>query len=240
MKAFSEYARTEFDFRGHAATLVKPDVPCEDGRWAIYTEYFGAFPGVAEALLERGWHIAGLRNIHRWGCVQDQENRLAFLDAMEKEYGLSHRVAIIGMSCGGLHGIHFAAYRPERISAMYLDAPVVNLLSCPLAYGRKAERNEDMVRECLAALGKTESEMLSYRENPLDVMHIPAEAKIPLVLVYGDADPVVPYSENGALLEKLYRECGAPLECYGKHGCAHHPHGLPDSKPIADFLEKYR
>ena len=62
------------------------------------------------------------------------------------------------------------------------------------------------------------------------------ENRIPVVLVYGDSDPVVPYHENGALLEAAYRAAGAPIVTYGKAGCAHHPHGLENPAPIVDFI----
>ena len=39
------------------------------------------------------------------------------------------------MSCGGLCAINFAAKYPDLVSVLYLDAPVVNLLSCPMGFG---------------------------------------------------------------------------------------------------------
>lgn len=44
-----------FEFEGRAAGIVHPFHPDESGNWVIYTEYFGAFSGVAEALLARGF-----------------------------------------------------------------------------------------------------------------------------------------------------------------------------------------
>ena len=35
--------------------------------------------------------------------------------------------------------------------------------------------------------------------------------KIPIVMVSGDSDRAVPYDENGALLEKDYKQCGLPM-----------------------------
>lgn len=58
--------------------------------------------------------------------------------------------------------------------------------------------------------GRTFVDMLSYREHPIDKMHVLAEYKIPIVMVAGDSDGVVPYDENGALLEKYYKQCGLP------------------------------
>lgn len=233
---FEGYRQEHFAFEGREAAIVYPNTPMT-GKWAIYTEYFGAFPVVALALLEKGYAVAKLQNINRWGLKEDQECRARFADYMEAK-GFSHRCVPIGMSCGGLHAIKFAAYAPDRVSVLYLDAPVVNLLSCPMHFG-DGERNEDMGAECLKALSLTRSEMLSYRDHPLD--HVPTLVKnrTPVVLVYGDSDPVVPYHENGALLEAAYRAAGAPIVTYGKAGCAHHPHGLEDPTPVVDYIMEH-
>ena len=53
-----------------------------------------------------------------------------------------------------------------------------------------------------------------------------AEHKIPIVMVAGDSDGVVPYDENGALLEKYYKQCGLPIDMFIKEGADHHLHSL--------------
>ena len=65
------------------------------------------------------------------------------------------------------------------------------------------------------------------------------ENNIPIFIVYGDSDTVVPYCENGAILENFYRENGGTVIAIGKEGCGHHPHGLMDNTPIIEFVEKY-
>ena len=235
---FLNGTREEFAFEGWPAAIVTPENPHPDGRWAIYTEYFGAFPVVAEALLKNGFRIVRLENENRWGLDSDEKRRWRFADYLERDRGFSHRCVTIGMSCGGLHAIRFAALQPERIAAMYLDAPVINLLSCPMAYGRRRQ-DEAIVQECLQALKLTEAELLSYRKHPLDVLPILVDAKVPVALVYGEADETVPFQENGRLLLELYQERDLPIVAIGKPGCGHHPHGLEDPQPIVDFILKH-
>ena len=82
-------------------------------------------------------------------------------------------------------------------------------------------------------------EMLSYREHPIDKMHVLAEHKIPIVLVSGDSDTVVPYDENGALLEKYCKTQGLPITVFMKKGGDHHPHGLENPCIVADIVESF-
>ena len=62
---------------------------------------------------------------------------------------------------------------------------------------------------------------------------------MPVILVAGDSDKVVPYCENGIMIEKEYENPGIPFCLYIKEGCDHHPHGLEDNTPIINFVEKY-
>lgn len=236
-KDWTEYQYDEWQFEGRRAVLVKPD--CEaNGKWAVYTEYFWAFPNTAVELLERGWHVAFLENKNRWGLEEDQDARHRFLAYLHEKYGLAEQCVPIGMSCGGLHAIKYAGMYPEDVAALFLDAPVVNLLSCPMKFG-KGTAEPELVEECLSALSLTESEIISYRRHPLDYIPVLAEHKIPVILLYGDQDTDVDYEENGAFLEKAYREADAPVRVICKPGCAHHPHGLEDPAVIADFIEKW-
>ena len=50
---------------------------------------------------------------------------------------------------------------------------------------------------------------------------------------------VVPYDENGALLEKYYKQCGLPIKVFIKEGVDHHPHGLADPSVVADIAETF-
>ena len=63
-----------------------------------------------------------------------------------------------------------------------------------------------------------------------------ANAKIPIIHVVGDADKVVPVSENTAIAEKRYKKMGGIFKVIHKPGVGHHPHSLADPKPIVDFV----
>lgn len=235
-RIWNGFRQIKFSFEGREAILVFPETANENKNWLLKTEYFGAFPNFEIEMLKRGWHLAYIENITRWCLEEDIEVKKRFLEYLREEYGLYKKCVPVGMSCGGLIACKFAAKYPHLVSALYLDAPVMNLLSCPARVGGRAS---GMLNEFIEATGITLSELLSYREHPIDKMPVLLKNNIPIVLVYGDYDDVVPYHENGMLLEKYYKINGGNLLVIGKSRCGHHPHGLEDNTPIIQFVEKY-
>ena len=226
-----------FEFEGRNAILVFPKEACEGKKWLLKTEYFGAFPNFEIEMLKRGYHLAYLANVTRWMHPSDIDAKAHFADLLSEKFGLNKRCVPVGMSCGGLHAVYFAAKHPSYIAALYLDAPVMNLLSCPYGIGDNAQPG--FIEEFERATGKTISEMINYRNHPIDNAPKLLENNIPVILVAGDSDSVVPYHENGKILYELYKAFGGEIELYLKPGCDHHPHGLEDSTPIISFVEKH-
>ncbi|MFA7637604.1 MAG: alpha/beta hydrolase, partial [Monoglobales bacterium] len=153
------------------------------------------------------------------------------------EYGLSLNCVPVGMSCGGLHALRFAQYYPEHISMLYLDAPVMNFLSCPMGMG-VGQPLYVGIKEMTDEYDFTPDTLITYRDHPIDNMAGFIENNLTVLMVCGDNDVVVPYSENGELLEKYYNEHGGRIKVIKKQGCGHHPHGLEDPTPIVDFILK--
>ena len=232
---FSDFTRIDFQFDGRDAVLVAPNEAVATPKWLLKTEYFGAYPAVEVEMLKRGWHVAYLKNRNRWGLDEDMDDKRAFADYLHDRHSLYTKCVPVGLSAGGLHAIKLAAKYPEMVSALYLDAPAVNLLSI-LNFSGSCPGNVGVKEEVLNALNLTLSELISYREHPLDKLPALVANKIPVILVYGAADRVCLYPENGALLVKAYEGMGIALEVYGKEGCDHHPHGLDDPAPIINFI----
>jgi pimeloyl-ACP methyl ester carboxylesterase len=91
---------------------------------------------------------------------------------------------------------------------------------------------------CLKAYGFTDAEALEYRGNPIDGLGPLVKAGVPLIHVVGDADTVVPVSENTAILEARYRRLGGTIKVIHKPGVGHHPHSLKDPRLLLDFTLK--
>ena len=234
MGYFENYKTENFTFDDHEAVVVLPncDKPCSI---AIKTEYWGAFWATEEKLLENGFLLCYIKNDNRWGTDADLDRKAEFIKYVAEKYGLAPKCVPVGMSCGGLFAIKFAAKYPELINCLYIDAPVLNYMSCPCGFGVGNPLNDTM-DEILNALNITMPELLAYRDMPLDKLPKLIENRIPVIMVAGDSDHIVPYIENGALLEKVYRETDIDFEVYIKEGCDHHPHGLEDATPVIKFI----
>ena len=226
----------EFMFEGKEAVLVFPEKANENRNWLLKTEYFNAFPDFETEMLKRGWHLAYIENTTRWCLKEDLDRKKRFSEFLAREYGLYKKCIPVGMSCGGLVAVKLAAAYPEMVSALYLDAPVMNFLSCPGGLGKA---DDSMLPEFISATGISFTELLSYREHPIDKIPVLLENNIPVIMIYGKEDLTVPYDENGEILEKYYRENGGTIVAVGKENCGHHPHSLPDNTPIIEFAEKY-
>ena len=227
------FRRIDFEFMGRNAILVFPNEDNQCNKWLLKTEYFNAFPELEIEMVKRGWHLAYISNITRWCLDEDLDVKKAYAEYLIKEYGLAQKCVPVGMSCGGMIAVKFAAKYPEHVSCLYLDAPVMNLLSCPCGLGKAGD---DMYQEFKDATGKTIADLINYREHPVDKLPCLLENKLPVILVYGKDDIVVPYDENGTILEQSYLENGGVLKVIGKEGCGHHPHGLEDNSQIIEFI----
>lgn len=227
-----------FVFEGRDAIVVLPKDGTSIGRLAIKTEYWDAFPATEIALLEKGFHLCYIRNESRFALDDDVDRKARFICYVAEKFGLQRRAVPIGMSCGGLWAIKFAARHPELISCLYLDAPVLNYMSWPCGFGCATEGVAGaQIEEILNAHRMSSmSELINYRQMPLDKLPQLIACKIPVVLVAGGSDRTVPYHENGLYLQTAYEKAGLEIAVYIKPECDHHPHGLDDVTPVVDFI----
>ena len=142
------------------------------------------------------------------------------------------------MSRGGLIVYNWAAQNSDKVACIYADAPVMDIKSWPMGKGAYAGSAEDVTR-MLAAYGfKNEEQALRWKKNPLNHAAKIAQADIPVLHVVGDADDIVPVSENTALFEAEMKRLGAPITVIHKPGIGHHPHSLNNPESIVRFILK--
>ena len=230
------YRRLDFAVGGRESLLVCPKTPDARGRWVWRAEFFGAFDAADRALLARGWAIAYHKVSDMYGCPQAIAYMREFREVLRSTFRMTGKAALFGFSRGGLYAFRYAVTWPEDVLALYLDAPVLDIRSWPGGKGKGAG-DPACWEECKCWFGLDERSAYLFRDNPLDRVDDLLRTGIPVLLVAGDADDVVPYAENGAILAAKMAAAGGPLQVILKPGVGHHPHSLEDPAPIVAFLE---
>ena len=210
--------------------IVVPKTPAKGKPWVWRARFWRHEPQFDLAMLEKGYHVVycgvgGL--LGNQEAVKRWNEHYAYLTG---ELGLGKKAVLEGMSRGGLIIYNWAAANPDKVAAIYGDAPVMDLKSWPGFQSRSLRR----------AYGfKSEEELKAFKGNPVDNLKPIAAAGIPIIHVVGDKDKTVPVAENTAVAEKRYKAMGGVFEVIHKKDCDHHPHSLKDPAPIVAFIEKH-
>lgn len=227
----------EFLFEDRKAILVFPNEGTSNGKMLLKTEYWGAFPDTEIKLVEKGFHLAYIKNRTRFATKDDCDLKARFVTYVAEKYGLSKKCIPVGMSCGGAHAVRFAGYYPELISCMYIDAPVLNFCDFPGSYSKSGYDKYWNNEFTVAYPGVKRYQLFEFSEHPINMADVLIENKIPVLMVYGTQDLTVTYEENGKLLEEAYEGHEGLLTVMAVNARGHHPHGRLDSnQPIVDYI----
>lgn len=225
-----------FEFDGKQAVVSVPETPCPERKWLWRAEFFGAFANVDNALLRDGWHIAYVKLSDMFGHESAICDMKKFRDYIVKEYGLAEKAVICGMSRGGLYAVNYAAEYPEDVAGLYLDAPVLNLLSWPFGFGKGCGSTDDVVK-CKEVYGLDESGFINYRNFPIDRTDTLLDNYIPICFICGGADNVVPFCENAEVMIEKYKMRNGDYKLFFKPECGHHPHSLDDVSEAVSYIK---
>jgi len=234
------FDRYDFEFDGKPAIVVVPKQALPGKPWAWRGEFFGAFPNADVALVGRGFHLVYLGVPNLFGSPEALAPWNSFYQELTGKYGFAKKVALIGLSRGGLYCYNWAAANPEKVACIYADAPVCDFKSWPGGKLKNLGKGDGSAAEWQNVLKafhfKSDAEAIAYDQNPVDNLKPLADAHIPLLHVYGEADSVVPWEENTGVVAERYRKLGGSITLIAKPGIGHHPHGLSDPAPIVGFI----
>lgn len=231
------FDKFDFDFNGRKAIIVAPSEAAVGKPWIWRARFFGHEPQTDIALLKRGYHVAYCDIGGLFGAPQAVEIWNSFHAEVTTKYGFAQKVALEGMSRGGLIIFNWAKANPDKVTCIYADAPVCDIRSWPGGKG-EGKGSPKSWEQCLKVWGLTDTESTDFKGNPIDGLKPLVDAGVPLLHVVGEADDVVPVSENTEILEARYKELGGEIEVIRKPGVGHHPHSLKDPKRIVDFILK--
>ena len=220
----------EFQFEGRRAAVVIPDNA--NGEWIWKTEFFHAFDQAERALCEDGYTRVYHSVSDRYGSYEAIRMMHRFYRYVVREFGLRPKAHLFGFSRGGLYAFNFALFYPEYVASVYLDAPVLDMKSWP-------PKGSAEQAQLFAEYTLNEQTLPLFRENPIDNLDEFFALKLPLMVVAGAVDELVPLDENAGILLDYCRTHGIDAESIVKPECGHHPHSLEDPTPIVSFVKRH-
>ncbi len=206
--------------------------------WIFYGPTLKRYPDKAESwmhqqFLDAGIAIAGIDVGEAYGSPHAFPHFEALYQHMVRN-GYSKKPALLGRSRGGLWVSSWALKHPDRVAGIGGIYPVYDYTTYP------------NVNRAAPAYGLTAGQLLAQEDklNPIKRMAKLAKAKIPVCIIHGDEDTVVPIEANSRALEKIYETKGAGdlIEVIVAEGQGHSFwEGFFHCQELVDFLvEKAR
>jgi len=221
-----------FRVRGHAAFVIMPPKPGAKVPWVLYAPTLPGLPGpeerwMFERFLAAGIAVAGIDVGESYGNVAGRALYSALHEELTTRRRFTRKVMLLGRSRGGLMTLSWAAENPEKVAGFAGIYPVCNLASYPgltnaaPAYG----------------LQPADLEAQLARHNPVDRLEPLARARVPLFVIHGDQDRLVPLEANSGLVRTRYRALGGPMDWVVPAGQGHSMWtGFFQSQELVDFV----
>lgn len=169
--------------------------------WILYSPTLRGLPDrhekwMHEQFLAAGVAVAGIDIGEAYGSPKGQKHFTALHRELTRNRGFASRPCLLGRSRGGLWMSSWAIANPEKVSGMAGIYPVFDLRSYP------------GVRRAASAYGKTPAELEAELDkwNPVAKLDSLAQANVPVFIIHGDVDKVVPLKANSQALVDQYAE----------------------------------
>jgi len=209
--------RTDFEVAGKRAFLITPKGKA-NGAWLWYAPTLGNYPNTRmnwlfNRLLAAGVSIGGIDVGESYGNQAGRKVYTELAAYLEQHHRLQ-RPCLLGQSRGGLMQFNWAADHPEKVRCLVGIYPVLDPESWPGLDKKPIQAAHEVdspgrLRELLPGF------------SPMERMAPIAAAHVPVFLIHGDSDVVVPAVRNSILFEKKYRALGGDVTLVQVPGKGH-------------------
>lgn len=193
-----------FKVAGNQAFILWPEKKQTPQPWVMYAPTLPGLPDVHEKwmhkqFIDAGIAVAGVDVGEAFGSPNGRAGFTALYRELTESRGFARRPCLLGRSRGGLWVSSWAIENPDKVAGIAGIYPVFDLRSYPgldnaaPSYGMTA----DALKARLADV------------NPIERSGVLASRRVPVFLIHGDEDTVVPLAENSAALVARYRAAGA-------------------------------
>lgn len=195
-----------FLIEGRPAFILTPKSIESTGKtpWIYYAPTLNGLPDshekwMHEQFLAAGVAVAGIDIGEAFGSPKGRRLMTAFFNELTTKRGFAVKPCLLGRSRGGLWVTSWASEHPENVAGIAGIYPVFDL------------RNYPGIKNVASAYEMTPEELESRLAefNPIDQVSKLAAAKIPVYLIHGDIDQVVPIELNSAEFASRYQMAGA-------------------------------
>ena len=234
------FTRYDFQIDRRNAHIIVPDQAAPGKPWIWRARFPEWHYPMDSMLIRKGFHVVYVNTDGMFGSPKAMEVWNNFYSYLTSQYGLNKKVALEGVSRGGLFVFNFAKRWPERVSCIYAEAPVCDFKSWP---GGKGSGPGDPAswKQLQEIYGfASEKQALEYADHPIDNLEKLAAAKVQLFFSIGLHDSIVPPEENTYQLLNKYIRLGGPATVYpntlGKQSLKGHHFPIENLKAGVDFI----
>jgi len=220
--------------------VVCPKHPATGNPWIWNARFPDWHTDIDSLLLTEGFYVTHISTDELIGSPKAVAVWNEYYNYLTAHYHLSQKVALEGISRGGLYVYNFAKRYPERVSCIYAEAPVCDFKTWPGGFtgGQRSDADWKLILEMYGF--QNDAEALAYNDNPIDHLEALAKARVPILHMIGLNDSIVPPSLNTFVLVERYLKLGGiatvvpctkgPMELKGHH--------FPIETPrlVADFV----
>ena len=218
-----------YDFAGHQGCVVKPKAACEGNPWTWTVQWWDAFvPGTCvPQLIAKGYHHTWIDMYGTRTFSDDDLKLMADWQAfIVRKYGLAPKANLLGLSWGGFFSTRYAAKYPDNIAKIYYDNPLMNF---DLFRDTEEVRMKEIGKKW-AGSKPADGVWASDPRMPVNLSKPIAQAKIPVLLLYGTDDKTCPPQTNCLFFVERFKAAGGDITIVKREGSGHHPHGVTDPK----------
>jgi lysophospholipase L1-like esterase len=235
ISSFMGYRCADFTMNNRTCKVVSPKCAAPGHPWIWRARFWGHEPQTDVALLERGYHLVYCDVAELFGNKEAVSLWNDFY-ALLRKAGLAEKVALEGMSRGAVYVLNWAAENPRKVSAVYIDNPLLDMKSWPCGLGKRSSSPDE-----LAAFRKdynitSDDQLLKFRNSPIDKVPQIVKGKYPILILCADADEAALPDENTLPFEQKVKVLRGNITVMHKPGFKHHPHSFPNPQPIVDFI----
>lgn len=207
------FEKVEFRFGDRDAWYVKPKNAVAGNPWVWRAHFPDWHTEMDSILLSRGFHVAYVNTNDMFGHPKAMQVWDAFYDYLTTQKQFAAKVALEGVSRGGLYVYGWAKRNPDKVACIYAEAPVCDPKSWPGGKGKGPGSEKDWA-SWLQQYNLTEKEAENFEDIPLNDLKGLAAFKVPVLHVIGQQDKLVPPAENSDILIQNYIKLGGPASVY--------------------------